>query len=142
MSKKQTPAEKLGFKVGEYYEVVNANDSCVKGSVLKFVEDNGKFICPFEAEGEGLFPLSLEHFVPINKPHPHAQLIKYWAEGYNIEYWNRFSKSWQSQPRPSWDPDVEYRLTPVAPVIPEPPREMTVGEIQKELGFKIKIVEK
>jgi hypothetical protein len=44
------------------------------------------------------------------KPHKHAELIKQWADGAEIEckingYW------WHAKP-PSWDLDYEYRIKP------------------------------
>lgn len=45
------------------------------------------------------------------KPHKHAELIKAWADGAEIEYF-RDEVGWQLICTPSWDEDVEYRIKP------------------------------
>ena len=45
----------------------------------------------------------------MNKPHKHAELIKAWADGAEIE--RRYSKDcWQLVTNPLWDEDAEYRI--------------------------------
>ena len=43
------------------------------------------------------------------KPHKHAELIKAWADGAEIEY--LFGEyGWTSASRPTWDEENEYRI--------------------------------
>lgn len=46
--------------------------------------------------------------------HIHAELIKAWADGAEIEYFRAFdgSNRWEHLPAPSWLPNVEYRIKP------------------------------
>jgi hypothetical protein len=45
------------------------------------------------------------------KPHKHAELIKAWADGAEIEYRENDSP-WFSAPRPVWNDWQEYRIKP------------------------------
>ena len=44
--------------------------------------------------------------------HKHAELIKAWADGAEIEYKRPFDLSWGSIESPSWSENVEYRIKP------------------------------
>ena len=47
------------------------------------------------------------------KPHKHAELIKAWADGAQIEYLGIGSASvWESVTNPRWDGYGEYRIKP------------------------------
>tara|TARA_R110000822_G_scaffold39867_1_gene109102 strand:+ start:97 stop:429 length:333 start_codon:yes stop_codon:yes gene_type:complete len=47
------------------------------------------------------------------KPHTHAELIKAWAEGYQIEeQWE--NRGWVATDEPRWFPSVQYRIRPEA----------------------------
>lgn len=53
----------------------------------------------------------------MNKPHKHAALIKAWADGAEIEFYNKDSihavdRIWISARHPSWDVNLEYRIKP------------------------------
>ena len=50
------------------------------------------------------------------KPHPHAELIKAWAEGAIIQSRSEFG-GWVDEvnSNPTWDPSVEYRIKPEEP---------------------------
>jgi hypothetical protein len=55
------------------------------------------------------------------KPHPHAELIKAWADGAEIEQrntlkWGGRTGFFAVEGNPSWDPDTEYRIKPSEPV--------------------------
>ncbi len=45
----------------------------------------------------------------MNTPHVHAELIKKWADGAEIEYLNRYGL-WEYTPRPIWQTDKQYRV--------------------------------
>ena len=53
------------------------------------------------------FELVLEH---PNPPHKHAELIKAWADGADIQYHS--SGSWYLTCSPTWHPEEEYRIKP------------------------------
>jgi len=45
----------------------------------------------------------------MNKPHKHAELIKAWADGAEIEYLIR-NTEWRTTTQPAWDQSTEYRI--------------------------------
>ena len=46
------------------------------------------------------------------KPHKHAELIKAWADGAEIEVKHSWNTDWLSADIPSWSYDKEYRIKP------------------------------
>lgn len=48
----------------------------------------------------------------MNKPHKHAELIKAWADGAEIEYYAGVSNKWIRVDSPFWDENIEYRIKP------------------------------
>lgn len=50
----------------------------------------------------------------MKTPHTHAELIKAWADGAEIEYFDKFTKRWVTSMgnSPSWILDTEYRIKP------------------------------
>ena len=51
----------------------------------------------------------------MRKPHKHAELIKAWADGAEIEFYRELSANWigyKKGENPSWDEDYEYRIKP------------------------------
>lgn len=49
--------------------------------------------------------------------HKHAELIKQWAEGAEIEVKRPSTDSWWDANPPLWDLDYEYRIKPKQPVV-------------------------
>lgn len=48
-----------------------------------------------------------------NTPHPHADIIKAWADGAEIQYYSDSSNKWLYTQCPSWDEYVKFRVKPV-----------------------------
>ena len=48
----------------------------------------------------------------MNKPRKHAELIKAWADGAEIEYLPSNSLIWNPIKVPCWDGDGDYRIKP------------------------------
>lgn len=46
------------------------------------------------------------------KPHKHAELIKAWADGADIEIYDEYHKEWQHITSPIWCEEFEYRIKP------------------------------
>lgn len=46
--------------------------------------------------------------------HKHAELIKAWAEGAEIEVRGEVGEPWMLAPFPAWIEDFEYRIKPTA----------------------------
>lgn len=46
------------------------------------------------------------------KPHKHAELIKAWADGAEIEYWSEFKQMWKDEWKPVWNESTQYRIKP------------------------------
>lgn len=53
------------------------------------------------------------------KPHPHAELIKAWAVGAEIQYWDDGDNKWKDckgyDGFPTWDVELQYRIKPEEP---------------------------
>jgi hypothetical protein len=45
------------------------------------------------------------------KPHKHAELIKAWADGAEIQY-NHWGSAWKDSISPTWDKNFQYRIKP------------------------------
>lgn len=48
----------------------------------------------------------------MNKPRKHAELIKTWADGAEIEFRWESNKEWRSVSNPHWEDECEYRIKP------------------------------
>lgn len=48
----------------------------------------------------------------MKQPHKHAELIKAWADGAEIEYWNESQNQWKEARTPNWDARMYYRIKP------------------------------
>ena len=48
----------------------------------------------------------------MNKPHKHREIIKAWADGAEIQFFNNFKKAWEGIPEPVWSDEVQYRVKP------------------------------
>ena len=49
----------------------------------------------------------------MKTPHKHADLIKAWADGAEIEFrWNGGRDDWKRITAPRWDQDGDYRIKP------------------------------
>lgn len=53
-----------------------------------------------------------------NSPHKHAEVIKAWADGAEIQFRFQDSKTWHDISSPQWTPEHEYRVKPA----PKPDR--------------------
>lgn len=49
----------------------------------------------------------------MGKPHKHAELIKAWADGAEIEFYSDVSEMWLQTPEPVWASDLLYRVKQV-----------------------------
>jgi len=48
----------------------------------------------------------------MRTPHKHAELIKAWADGVEIEFRWSDEKVWKSVENPAWDVECAYRIKP------------------------------
>lgn len=46
------------------------------------------------------------------KPHKHAEVIKAWADGAEIQYYSTSQKDWRDTSQPSWSSNYDYRIKP------------------------------
>ena len=51
----------------------------------------------------------------MSKPHKHAELIKQWADGAEIEWYNELHREWLDIKNPLWNRDRKYRVKPKKP---------------------------
>ena len=48
----------------------------------------------------------------MKQPHKHAELIKAWADGAEIEYWDVYDNRWFDATCPAWNLNFKYRIKP------------------------------
>ena len=48
----------------------------------------------------------------MKKPHVHAELIKAWADGAEIQVFDEIGQSWWDMPNPDWHDNRQYRIKP------------------------------
>ena len=48
----------------------------------------------------------------MKTPHKHAELIKAWADGADIEHFSIPAQMWMYTANPAWNPDNQYRIKP------------------------------
>lgn len=53
--------------------------------------------------------------VPAKTPHVHAEAIKAWADGHEIERFLEEGNYWYTTDFPAWDLEAKYRVKQVAP---------------------------
>lgn len=63
-----------------------------------------------------------------NKPHKHAEVIKAWADGAEIEFRSLGGGTWQKASTPTWTNTTEYRVKPP---------EVLLEDVPLEVGQKI-----
>lgn len=70
----------------------------------------------------------------MKTPHKHAELIKLWADGAEIEFKNTTNGKWQ-ETTPSWGTENEYRVKPEPKPKPKPDVVMYYNPNIEELGY-------
>ena len=88
--------------IGDIYTVVRADEN---GVVLKG--------CPLPnyTWGEDRFELVTKK--PKTTPHVHAEIIKAWADGAEIQFHNGGKLgTWEDTIKPIWNPQFKYRIKP------------------------------
>ena len=89
----------------------DAVDAFVRvGDELKVVRvrDGG---CDYYANGKSFYLQNKRVRITYpNPPHKHAELIKAWADGAEIQY--RYSQEWLNKKSPRWDGEGTYRVKP------------------------------
>lgn len=49
----------------------------------------------------------------MRQPHVHAEIIKAWADGHDIEFYDEVIGCWRlvnTRVMPTWDPEIDYRV--------------------------------
>ena len=64
-----------------------------------------------------------------NPPHKHKDLIIAWANGAEIEYWERITESWKLNKNPEWRDSGTYRIKPT-----KTPLEIEIEELEAKLA--------
>ena len=52
----------------------------------------------------------------MREPHIHAEIIKAWADGHRIQFFDEVVGQWRSvgtRVMPTWDPEIDYRIHPI-----------------------------
>lgn len=72
-----------------------------------------------------------------NPPHKHAEWIKAWADGAEIEFFNEVSKKWESAATLHWVETLEYRIKPQPQPNPNADKiseiETTISQLQQQV---------
>lgn len=74
-----------------------------------------------------------------NPPHKHAEVIKAWADGAEIELWSTFERRWKDLTAewPAWCEDILYRIKPQPEAHPNEEKiaeiETTISELQQQV---------
>ncbi|AHK11446.1 hypothetical protein S140_36 [Shewanella sp. phage 1/40] len=127
-----TPCEKLGYKVGDLFEVVVTDSHCFNyGSVIRLLEDDNSHTLRFglvsgscsEYNGESFFhlddvkPLKTD-LTKITKPfgeldnQSKKDLLCAWVDGAEIEWLGGGNTCWTKVDNPSWIYGWTYRVNP------------------------------
>lgn len=96
-----------------------------KHGAVYFEEYNGLFSKPYYSGYEVIpnYP---------NPPHKHAELIKAWADGADIEYESEDpAGKWSKIPNPSWNTRFTYRIALPKPTANEVEKEAILAELAK-----------
>lgn len=48
----------------------------------------------------------------MTTPRPHADLIKAWADGETIQFFDGYLNRWFDKETPTWEPRLTYRIKP------------------------------
>ena len=67
----------------------------------------------------------------VCRPHKHAELIKAWADGAEIEAFDSCIDSWIKASSPSWGNQIEYRIKPRITQINTQLHPLSVAEINE-----------
>lgn len=59
-----------------------------------------------------IMPQSSQSSQSTKTPHVHAELIKAWADGAEIQFFNPATNEWTDIESPDWMPHVQYRIKP------------------------------
>jgi hypothetical protein len=73
-----------------------------------------------------------------NKPHKHAECIKAWADGAEIEVRSDDKDTWETKTMPTWFNCLEYRIKPQPKIIKAYMHYDGLEELIKEGGFNCK----
>ncbi|MEL7423472.1 MAG: hypothetical protein AAFN81_10805 [Bacteroidota bacterium] len=124
------------FKKGDVVERVAGYGSLKVGTICT-VEYVDKYL-DIKIKGypstydRGNFRL-IRHAYP-NPPHKHAELIKAWADGAEVEIRCRYSGKWHDCPNPVWDERLVYRIKPSNPNADKIAElEKTIDQAKKQL---------
>lgn len=138
--------------------VTQSSSNVSKGDVLRVVGinpvNNG-----VKLEGRGAYDFAGEYFAVFQKgkpmpdkvrdPHPHAEAIKAWVDGYPVQHLNAVTGEWCDYCRefkdttlPSFYMSKQYRIKPVEPELTEKEKQIKELVLQaEELLAKAKMLE-
>ena len=68
----------------------------------------------------------------MRTPHKHAEIIKAWADGAEIQLWS--NSTWADIELPAWGTDVSYRIKPTK----KKPEEVLYNMLKNAFGLSMK----
>lgn len=135
------------FKVGDKVRVVESGSgfsysTAESGEVVVTISKVGRYLdrTGYQVEGKGSEKGNQksnpkykgfngeDSFELVAQPRPHAEVIKAWADGAEIEFYNPAFSSWASVECPAWVEEFQYRVKPE-----KSEAELKIEELEKEV---------
>ena len=110
----------LKLKIGDRVRVKeHCSEGCflgVLGTVYR-ISRGDHCVCINTDSGYQSGAINIDRYLELaapypNPPHKHAELIKAWADGADIEIYITVTGAWQASPSPSWVKSYTYRIKP------------------------------
>lgn len=125
------------FKKGDKVRVVEGAGSYLQKDTVHVVSSVvGNFI-ELDRDIEGKWHVQrFELVAPTypNPPHKHAELIKAWADGAEIQFCDPYDKAWSSITNPTWSTNHNYRIKPSNPNAEKIAEiETTISQLQQQV---------
>jgi hypothetical protein len=115
----------LRFKIGDTVKLTHSNedmysDNCYNGKLehghIGKVTEASYGVSKVDNEKSGCnisnSQLQLVFNMPKTVPHKHAELIKAWADGAEIQMYSTGQLGWHDLEQPSWAVGLKYRIKP------------------------------
>jgi len=126
MTQAKTPFEKAGYTKDSKFKVTSSYGDFEEGNVVILRKDDGTHSPQFvlvddpdvwefmdlDDEVELIVEDKPKHTNYPNPPHKHAELIKQWADGAEIEYFSICDCWLKADNPPIWAENLQYRVKP------------------------------
>lgn len=124
------------FKIGDKVRRIAGNNRLPVGTecTVRLVNHDGDLALEEKDGWYASYNFELVRHVYPNPPHKHAEVIKAWADGAEIEFFGQLSRKWSTVPQPTWDVNYTYRIKPSNPNADKIAElEKTIDQAKKQL---------